>query len=84
MAEYILIIFVIFVVLYALIKGTVVNINVTVKQEFSAEDRQLLEDIYNRDGDIKNNYSDTMNAVDEVVKSINELMLGEDTEDTNG
>lgn len=84
MAEYILIVFVIFVVLYALIKGTVVNINVTVKQEFSAEDRQLLEDIYNRDGDVDSKYSDTMNAVDEAVKAINDIMLGEDTEDING
>lgn len=84
MAEYILIVFVIFVVLYALIKGTVVNINVTVKQEFSAEDRQLLEDIYNRDGDVNAKYADTRSAVDEAVKAINDIMLGEDTEDTNG
>lgn len=83
MAEYILIVFVIFVVLYALIKGTVVNINVTVKQELSAEDRQLLEDIYNSEGDLKGGY-DTKAAIDEAVKTINSLMMGEDTEESNG
>lgn len=82
MAEYILIIFIIFVVLYALIKGTVVNINVTVKQEFSAEDRQLLEDVFNKEGDVKREF-DTQEAFDEAVKAINDIMLGNE-EDING
>ena len=82
MAEYILIVFVIFVVLYALIKGTVVNINVTVKQEFSAEDRPLLEDVFNKEGDVKDEF-DTKEAFDEAVKAINDIMLGNE-EDING
>ena len=82
MAEYILIVFVIFVVIYALIKGTVVNINVTVKQEFSAEDRQLLEDVFNKDGEVKGQY-DTQEAFDQAVKAINDLMLGSE-EESNG
>ena len=82
MAEYILIVFVIFVVIYALIKGTVVNINVTVKQEFSAEDRQLLEDVFNKDGDPKGQF-ETQEAFDQAVKAINDLMLGSE-EESNG
>ena len=82
MAEYILIVFVIFVVIYALIKGTVVNINVTVKQEFSAEDRQLLEDVFNKEGELDAKY-DTKEAFDQAVKAINDLMLGIE-EESNG
>ena len=82
MTDIILIVFVIFVVIYALIKGTVVNINVTVKQEFSEEDRQLLEDIFNKVGDPKHEY-ETKEAFDQAVKAINDLMLGNE-EESNG
>ena len=74
MAEYILIILVTFVIIYALVEGCNVNININVKQEFSSEDRQLLEDLFNKDGDPKT-VEDTVN-VDEVLKTINDFMLG--------
>ena len=75
MAEYILIVFVILVVIYALVKGCSVNINITVKQEFSQEDRALLEDLYNKDGDPK--AKEQEETLDAVLKNINDLMLGE-------
>lgn len=79
MAEYILIVMVIFVIIYALAEGCNVNINISVKQEFSAEDRQLLEDIFNKDGEIKKDY-DVKEAFDSVVKSINDIMLDNEEE----
>lgn len=74
MAEYIFIIIVVFVIIYALVEGCNVNININVKQEFSSEDRQLLEDLFNKDGDPKT-VEATVN-VDEVLKNINDFMLG--------
>lgn len=74
MAEYIFIVIVVFVIIYALVEGCNVNININVKQEFSSEDRQLLEDLFNKDGDPKT-VEETVN-VDEVLKNINDFMLG--------
>lgn len=82
MTEYLLIILVTFVIIYALVKGCTVNININMKQEFSAEDRQLLEDVFNKEGDIKQGY-DTQEALDEAVKAINDIMLGNE-EESNG
>ena len=83
MTEYLLIILITFVIIYALIKGCNININVTFKQEFSEDDRQLLEDLYNKDGDIKDRETVMMEALDNAVRNINNIML--DTEDdTNG
>ena len=36
------------------------SFNITYRQEFSAEDRQLLEDLYNEKGDIKNQELDML------------------------
>ena len=82
MTEYLLIILITFVIIYALIKGCSININVTVKQEFSAEDRQLLEDVFNKEGELKNEY-DMKESFDQAVKAINDIMLG-DEEESNG
>ena len=79
MTEYLLIILITFVIIYALVKGCTVNINISVKQEFSAEDRQLLEDVFNKDGDPKSEY-DVKEAFDSVVKSINDIMLDNEEE----
>ena len=83
MTEYLLIILVTFVIIYALVKGCSININISVKQEFSAEDRQLLEDIYNQEGDFKNKDNDIMEALDGVVKAVNDIMLDSE-EESNG
>ncbi len=83
MVEYILTVFIIFVVLYALVKGCNININVTLKQEFSEDDRQLLEDIYNKDGDLKDRETVMMEALDNAVRNINNIMLDAE-DDTNG
>lgn len=74
MTEYLLIVLIVFVIIYALVEGCNVNININVKQEFSSEDRQLLEDLFNKDGDPKT-VEETVN-VDEVLKNINDFMLG--------
>lgn len=79
MTEYLLIILVTFVIIYALIKGCNININISVKQEFSAEDRQLLEDLYNNEGDPKEQY-DVNEAFDNLVKSVNDIMLDSNEE----
>lgn len=83
MVEYILTVFIIFVVVYALVKGCNININVTLKQEFSEDDRQLLEDIYNKDGDLKDRETVMMEALDNAVRNINNIMLDAE-DDTNG
>lgn len=83
MVEYILTVFIIFVVIYALVKGCNININVTFTQEISKDDRQLLEDIYNNDGDIKNREAIMMDALDNAVRNINNIMLDAE-DDTNG
>ena len=83
MVEYLLTVIIIFVIIYALIKGCSVNINISVKQEFSQEDRQLLEDLFNEKGEIKDKDNDVQSSFDELVKNVNNLMLG--VEDyTNG
>lgn len=79
MTEYLLIILVTFVIIYALIKGCNINININVKQQFSEEDRQLLEDVFNKDGEIKKDY-DVKEAFDSVVKTINDIMLDNEEE----
>lgn len=83
MTEYLLIILVTFVIIYALIKGCAINININVKQEFSQEDRALLEDLYNSKGDLKNSSEDAQSSLDEIVKTVNAIMLG-DEEQVNG
>lgn len=76
MVEYLLTIAVFFVIIYALFKGCTVNININFKQEFSESDRQLLEDLYNQDGDPKDKREVTMlEALDDAVRSINDIML---------
>lgn len=82
MTEYLLIILVTFVIIYALIKGCNININVTFKQEFSEDDRQLLEDLYNKDGDMKDREVVMMEALDNAVRNINNIILDTE-EDTN-
>lgn len=81
MTEYLLTICIFFVIIYALVKGCSININISVKQEFSQEDRKLLEDLFNENGDPKER-NETV-AVDEVLRSINDFMLGNE-EDING
>lgn len=81
MVEYLLTILIMIVIGYALIKGCNINININVKQEFSQEDRALLEDLYNKDGDPKD--TSIKESLDETIKSINALMLG-DEENING
>ena len=83
MTEYILTVFIILVVLYALLKGCNFNINISVKQEFSQEDRKLLEDLFNEKGDIKDKEHDVQNSFDELIKNVNNIMLGVE-DDTNG
>ena len=82
MTEYLLIILIVFVIIYALIKGCNINININIKQEFSNEDRQLLEDLFNKDGDLKDKDDEAMAALDELVQTVNSIMLGE--EDLDG
>lgn len=81
MAEYILTVFVIFVVIYALVKGCNINININYKQEFSQEDRALLEDLFNKDGEPKDKVEEV--SFDEVLRNVNAIMLG-DEESING
>lgn len=83
MTEYILTIFLIIVVIYAFVKGCTVNINVTLKQEINEKDRQLLEDIYNDKGDVKSQEFVMMEALDEAVRNINNIML-DNEEGING
>ena len=53
------------------------NINIVLKQEFSDSDRQLLEDLYNKDGELKDKRETQMlEALDDAVRSINNIMLG--------
>ena len=81
--ESVLTVCVVLVIIYALFKGCNININVTLKQEFSQEDRQLLEDIYNDKGELKRDDLELQNAFDEIVKNVNDIMLGVE-DDTNG
>ena len=81
MTEYILTVFIILVVLYALFKGCSINININLKQEFSQEDRALLEDLFNKDGELKEKSDDI--TFDDVLRNVNAIMLG-DEESING
>ena len=57
------------------------NINIVLKQEFSDSDRQLLEDLYNKDGELKDKLETQMlEALDDAVRSINNIMLGTEEE----
>jgi hypothetical protein len=57
------------------------NINIVLKQEFSDSDRQLLEDLYNKDGELKDKRETQMlEALDDAVRSINNIMLGTEEE----
>lgn len=84
LTELLLVLLIAFIIIYALVKGCNLTINVTLKQEFSEEDRKLLEDLYNSDGDAKpGQEQDLLNSLDEAVKSINSIMLGTE-EESNG
>lgn len=69
--------------LFAMFKFMKANITITYKQEFSDEDRQLLEDLYNNNGDIKDHEQDVQDSIDTVIKTVNDLFL-DVTEDNNG
>lgn len=60
--------------LLALFKFMRAEITINYKQEFSDEDRQLLEDLYNNEGDPKQNY-DPQEAFDSIVQTVNDIML---------
>lgn len=79
MTEYLLIVLVTFVIIYALIEGCNININISVKQEFSAEDRQLLQDIFDEQGEPKKGY-DVKETLDGVISTINGIMLDNEEE----
>lgn len=64
--------------LYIMFAGAKLEVNIHVDQKFDEEDRQLLEDLFNKDGDPKEGF-DTEAALDEAVKAINSIML--DTEE---
>lgn len=64
------------IVMYALFKLMKADITITIKQEFSESDRQLLEDIYNQDGDLKDKREEQMlEALDSAVRNINSILL---------
>lgn len=67
-----------FSILYAFFKGCNITFNINIKQQFSEEDRQLLEDLYNSEGDPKSEY-DLKNSIDSVLTEVNNIML--DTEE---
>lgn len=60
--------------LLAIFKFMKAEITINYKQEFSDEDRRLLEDLYNNDGDPKEKY-DVNEAFDNLVKTVNDIML---------
>ena len=67
------------VIMFGLFKLMNANITIIYKQEFSEEDRQLLEDLYNSEGDPKDQ-DDVNAAFDNLIKSVNDLMLDNDEE----
>lgn len=83
MVEYLLTLLIFLVIVYAFVKGCNININVTLKQEFNDEERQLLEDLYNNDGDLKKRDDTVVEALDEAVRNINNIILGVE-EETDG
>ena len=78
----ILLIMILNIMMFGLFKFMKADITITYKQEFSAEDRQLLEDLYNKDGELKEQY-DVSEALDAIVKSVNDIML-DNEEESNG
>lgn len=79
----ILLIIIINIMMYGLFRLMKADITITYKQEFSDDDRQLLEDMYNSDGDMKNREAVMMEALDNAVRNINNIMLDVE-DDTNG
>lgn len=59
------------------------NLEITYKQEFSAEDRKLLEDIYNSEGEYSSKELELRQSFDELVRNINNIMLDME-DDSNG
>lgn len=80
MVAYILTVLVAFVIIYAFVKGCNINVNISVKQEFSPEDRQLLEDLYNEKGDMKDRELDMLETLDGAIREINNIMTGTEEE----
>lgn len=77
MLEYVIAILLVVVLVYAFLKGCTINFNITVKQEFSAEDRQLLEDLYNKEGDPEYEMKSSM---DDMLREVNNIMLDREDE----
>lgn len=75
----IILIMILNVMMYGLFKLMKADITITYKQEFSEEDRQLLEDLYNNEGDPKSEY-DMKDAFDAVVRTVNDIMLDNNEE----
>ena len=69
--------FVGYIVIYSLIKGMKVDLHINIIQKFSEEDRKLLEDIYNSDGDPLKIDKDAPD-IDRIVTEVNKIMLGEE------
>ena len=80
--DYILIM-ILFTMLFTAFKLMKAEITIIYKQEFSDEDRQLIEDLYNDDGDMKKRETVMMEALDDAVRNINNIMLDIE-EDNNG
>ena len=59
-----------------------IKIVITHKQEFTESDRQLLEDLYNQNGDPQSSDAVLQDSLDEMVRTVNSIML--DEENTNG
>lgn len=74
-----ILIMILMVIMFGLFKFMNANITIVYKQEFSEEDRQLLEDLYNKEGDPKSQYA-VKDAFDELVKSVNDIMLDNNEE----
>ena len=62
----ILLIMILNVMMFAFFKLMKADITITYKQEFSESDRKLLEDLYNKEGELKKEY-DVNEAFDELV-----------------
>jgi len=56
------------------------SINIVYKQQFSEEDRKLLEDLYNEDGEFKNKNMDMLETLDGAIREINSIMTGVEEE----
>lgn len=60
------------------------SLSITYRQEFSEEDRQLLEDLYNEKGDIKNQELDMLETLDGAIREINSIMNGTEEDSDEG